>query len=77
MANSRNGVCLGEDDCTADLMLQATSYNNVELLESLLTLESHEEYINEQDSFGRTALHIAVNNNNLEIAYMLLQAGGQ
>lgn len=67
---------VSDDEEQPGLMLQqAAIYNNTEFLESLLQGQE-KQWVDLQDSYGRTALYTCVTNNSLQCGHMLLQAGG-
>ncbi|XP_033223116.1 leucine-rich repeat serine/threonine-protein kinase 1 [Belonocnema kinseyi] len=63
-----------DEDFPGRLLHQATLWDNAELLEDLLGGE-HAQYINSQDSWGRTALHAAAITENSRCLGVLLSAG--
>ncbi|XP_058798844.1 leucine-rich repeat serine/threonine-protein kinase 1 [Phymastichus coffea] len=63
-----------DEDFPGRLLHQAALWDNAELLEDLLRGE-HLQYINSQDSWGRTALHAAAITENSRCLEVLLRAG--
>lgn len=63
-----------DEDFPGRLLHQAALWDNAELLEDLLGGE-HNQYINSQDSWGRTALHAAAITENSRCLEVLLSAG--
>ena len=64
------------EDYSGRLLHQAAIYDNADLTQSLLE-GPERDYIDAQDSYGRTALYTAVTNNSIECGHLLLQAGGK
>lgn len=64
----------GEEDFPGRLLHQAALWDNAELLEDLLKGE-YRQFINSQDSWGRTALHAAAMTENSRCLEVLLAAG--
>lgn len=63
-----------DEDFPGRLLHQAALWDNAELLEDLLRGE-HAQYINSQDSWGRTPLHAAAITENSRCLDVLLSAG--
>lgn len=63
-----------DEDFPGRLLHQAALWDNAELLEDLLRGE-HAQYIDSQDSWGRTALHAAAITENSRCLEVLLRAG--
>ncbi|KAI4476963.1 hypothetical protein M0804_013143 [Polistes exclamans] len=63
-----------DEDFPGRLLHQAALWDNAELLEDLLRGE-HAQYINSQDSWGRTPLHAAAITENSRCLDILLKAG--
>ena len=63
-----------DEDFPGRLLHQAALWDNAELLEDLLRGE-YSDYINSQDSWGRTALHAAAITENSRCIEVLLRAG--
>ncbi|XP_046483953.1 leucine-rich repeat serine/threonine-protein kinase 1 [Neodiprion pinetum] len=63
-----------DEDFPGRLLHQAALWDNAELLEDLLRGE-HAQYINSQDSWGRTPLHAAAITENSRCLVSLLSAG--
>lgn len=63
-----------DEDFPGRLLHQAALWDNAELLEDLLRGE-HKQFINSQDSWGRTALHTAAITENSRCLEVLLAAG--
>ncbi|XP_063987510.1 leucine-rich repeat serine/threonine-protein kinase 1 [Diachasmimorpha longicaudata] len=63
-----------EEDFPGRLLHQAALWDNAELLEDLLRGD-HSQYINSQDSWGRTALHAAAITENSRCLVVLLSNG--
>lgn len=63
-----------DEDFPGRLLHQAALWDNAELLEDLLRGE-HAQYIDSQDSWGRTALHAAAITENSRCLEVLLKAG--
>ncbi|KZC04554.1 Leucine-rich repeat serine/threonine-protein kinase 1 [Dufourea novaeangliae] len=63
-----------DEDFPGRLLHQAALWDNAELLQDLLQGE-HAQYINSQDSWGRTPLHAAAITENSRCLHVLLSAG--
>ena len=64
------------DEC-GQMLYQAAVYNNTDLLTDLLS--SGGDFVHEldwHDAQGRTALHVAAHNGNIDCVSALLKAGG-
>ena len=66
----------GGEEYPGRMLHQAAIYDNTDFLASLLEGDE-KNFVNAQDSFGRTALYTAVTNNSLECARILLEHGGK
>ena len=66
----------GGEEYPGRMLHQAAIYDNTDFLASLLEGDE-KNFVNVQDSFGRTALYTAVTNNSLECARILLEHGGK